>query len=151
MAKKSGVSATALLKGMKSAGAAKPAVFVGMVKAAEDDDGVVLFARAGDCSNWAAIPVDAIEKLEFLRTANCDGHTHPLVQMTMRAPQTTEAKAFAELAALHQAPHAAAASLVQPVAGGHQLALAGMNLPPVRRGGDTPCYFDFGLGRWVCP
>jgi hypothetical protein len=87
---------------------------------------------------------------------HCGGHTHPLVHIFMKDPDSSEAKAFAALAMLHQAqsrtatpPMAATHTMIQPntMAAASATMASPANLPP----GTTPCYWDWGLRRWVCP
>jgi hypothetical protein len=109
-----------------------------MIKPAEGDDKSLLFARPGDCATWAKIPVEQIQDIEYVRLAHCGGHTHPLVHVTMREPESDEGKAFAALASLHHAP--------LPAASAPMLGMAAA-APP----GATPCYWDWTARRWICP
>ena len=44
------------------------------------------------------MPSAAVEGMEFLRTMRCGDHTHPLVRMHLKAPESPEAQLFAAFA-----------------------------------------------------
>jgi hypothetical protein len=117
-------------------------VFTGMIKRAEGDKSAIMFARTGDCSKWIKIPADHVAEIKLIHIASCDGHTHPLVHVFMKAPSSADGKTFAALARLH---HAAPRATVSHVAAHPMMGMAAA--PP----GSTPCYWDWGLNRWVCP
>jgi hypothetical protein len=128
MAKKAGGAADELLARLGAPGTSRN-VFTGMIKRADDDADSILFARAGDCSKWIKLPADHIADIKLVQMVSCEGHTHPLVHVFMKEPSSPEGETFAALAQLHQAPPRAA--FAAP--------------------GSTPCYWDWGLNRWVCP
>lgn len=125
---KNGNGADELFSRLGAAGTSKH-VFTGMIKRVDDDPEAIMFARSGDCSKWIKVPVDQIADIKLIHMAACEGHTHPLVHMFMKDPSSADGVAFAALAQLHQAPPRAA--FAAP--------------------GSTPCYWDWGLNRWVCP
>jgi hypothetical protein len=120
-------------------------VFTGMIKQHDSDDGIILFARPDDCATWIEVPVGVIKDIDFLQTAQCGDHKHPLVHLTMEEPQSEDGRAFAALARLHIRPMSPASA--PPPA---QAALA-MSMAPRGMPGSTPCYWDWSLNRWVCP
>jgi hypothetical protein len=140
MAKKRKGSAQRIFEKLGAAGTSSN-VFTGMIKPADGDNDSVMFARAGDCSKWIKLPADHVADIKLIHLASCDGHTHPLVHLFMKEPASAEAKSFAALAQLHHAPPAASAAHVVMA---HARSIAG---PP----GLTPCYWDWGLNKWVCP
>jgi hypothetical protein len=75
----------------------RPIVLFGMVKPAEDDDEYLLFARGYVCANWTRIPLTSIETVEFLNLAPCKDHTHPLVLLHLKEPETDEGRLFSSL------------------------------------------------------
>lgn len=75
----------------------KPLIFVGVLKAAEDEQHL-MFANGAYCNNWTSIPVDAIESIELISVIPCKDHSHPLVRLTMKEPASEEAKMFASMA-----------------------------------------------------
>ena len=114
------------------------------------------FPAAGDCSKWVPIPARHVQDVEFIQSIQCGGHTHPLVHIYMKDPDSSEAKAFAALAMLHHGQMRAPGPLtanhpmipLNTMAVAHTATMAAHpNLPP----GTTPCYWDWGLRRWVCP
>ena len=76
----------------------RPIVLHGMVKPAEDDDDYLLFAHGSACENWIRIRLNSIETIEFLNFLPCDEHTHPLVLLVLKQPETDEGQLFASLA-----------------------------------------------------
>lgn len=143
MAKKEEDSARRLFDKLGAASAAKH-VFTGMIKPAQDDESI-MFAQPGDCSKWIKITASHVEDIEFLHVVNCEGHTHPLVQLFMKEPGSAEGKTFAALAQLHSTPpKSPPAQHVAP----HLVSMAAGFGP---RPGSTPCYWDWALNRWVCP
>jgi hypothetical protein len=143
MAKKEEDSARRLFDKLGAASAAKH-VFTGMIKPAADDESI-MFAQPGDCSKWIKIAASHVEDIEFLHVVNCEGHTHPLVQLFMKEPGSAEGKTFAALAQLHSTPPKSPPA--QPIAP-HLVSMAAGFGP---RPGSTPCYWDWALNRWVCP
>jgi hypothetical protein len=75
----------------------RPLVIYGMVKPAEDDDEYLLFAQGLICANWTRIRLTSIESVEFLNLVPCDDHTHPLVLLYLKQPETEEGRMLASL------------------------------------------------------
>lgn len=75
----------------------QPHAFVGMLKAAEDEQHL-MFAQGVSCANWTAVPVYLIEGIELISEAPCKDHSHPLVKMTFKTPASEEAQMYASLA-----------------------------------------------------
>jgi len=75
-----------------------PIVFTGMVKKSEEDKASFLFAAGGTCDHWVKIPVSSVEKVEVLEIAPCKTHSHPLVNLYLKSPQSPEAQLFSALA-----------------------------------------------------
>ncbi|MEI5135090.1 hypothetical protein RB199_26490 [Streptomyces libani] len=71
----------------------------GMIKNEEDGDKFASFAIGTRCANWRKIPIGAIESIEHLGSISCEEHTHPLVNISFKAPQSDEALLFASFAA----------------------------------------------------
>lgn len=89
--------------------------------------GSISFAPGG-CENWVDIPVSLIKKAEVLGQQPCRDHTHPLVRLTLKAPNEPVAKIL--------------------------LALVGSLATASHAGGSLPynCYTRCADGRWVqCP
>jgi hypothetical protein len=152
MAKHDDGGARRLFEKLGAAGASKHA-FTGMVKPAEDDQSIMM-ARAGDCAKWVQIPARYVQDVEFIQLVHCGDHTHPLVHVFMKEPDSAEAKAFAAVASLHQGPSHA---VIPPMTALHPSTMAmtashpatmtpHSNLVP----GATPCYWDVKWNRWVC-
>jgi hypothetical protein len=144
MAKKTTGSAPRLFEKLGVAGTSSN-VFTGMIRPIEGDDETIMFARAGDSSNWVKIPASHVEDIQLLHLVHSDGNTHPLVHLFMKEPQSPEGKTFAALAHLHKTPPRAAAA--PPTTSRMPGTFAGVQ----RQGGSTPCYWDWGLNQWVCP
>ncbi|HXS61244.1 MAG TPA: hypothetical protein VN767_00110 [Streptosporangiaceae bacterium] len=51
-----------------------------------------------DCSHWTPVPISMIESVEQLDVVTCGKHTHPLVRMLVKEPQSDEARAITRLA-----------------------------------------------------
>ena len=74
-----------------------PIVVRGMAKKS-DDDQYLQFAPGARCSNWIEIPLASIETVDVVDVVPCKDHTHPLVNLRLKAPETAEGKLFASLA-----------------------------------------------------
>lgn len=74
-----------------------PVVLFGLVKPVEDDDDYLLFAHGSVCENWIRIGLNSIETIEFLNFVPCDDHTHPLVLLVLKQPETDEGQLFSSL------------------------------------------------------
>lgn len=77
----------------------RPVLLRGMVKPAEDDDQVLMFAHGSACENWirVRVPVASIETVEFLNFVPCADHNHPLVLLHLKQPETDEGRLFSSL------------------------------------------------------
>jgi hypothetical protein len=85
------------LDSLKRGEVRRPIVLYGMVKPAEDDDEYLLFAQGAVCANWVRIPLTSIESVEFLNFVPCNDHTHPLVVLYLKQPETDEGRLLASL------------------------------------------------------
>src|SRR5690242_6272749 len=90
-----------LLDSVHGANDERSPVFVGMVKGDDRDKSRIMFAAGTDCSRWTPISAAQVEKIVFIRNVQCQGHSHPLVQLHMHRPDTSEGHSFAALAQLH--------------------------------------------------
>jgi hypothetical protein len=103
-------------------------VFSGLIDKSDDDPSMILFARGIDCQEWKKIPTSAIEKVQFVQTAQCKDHVHPLVHIFLKEPQSPDGHAFAAVAHSHPAatpggglvaPTPSLSSVVGPLAHAH--------------------------------
>jgi len=74
----------------------RPVILTGMVKKAEQLD-ALLFSPANSCLAWVSIPLEMIEKVEWLGKAPCKDHTHDLVNLVLKETDKGEASFFADL------------------------------------------------------
>jgi hypothetical protein len=81
-----------------------PILFTGMVKKTDDATDHILFTHAADCTNWIRIPVTSIENVEILDVVPSKEHTHPLVNLRIKKPQSTEGLLFLALAQQSRVP-----------------------------------------------
>lgn len=72
---------------------------VAMVKPDDGKSGGLLVAVQPGCERWIPLPAAVIDRVEYLETARCKDHTHPLVRLTLRMPPEDNpiAVLFAEL------------------------------------------------------
>ena len=78
-------------------GASLGASLVGMVKKSAKAKRSIEFSLGMQCAVWVTIPVDLIDQVRVLRIVTCKDHTHPLVELSLKAPANPEAKLFASL------------------------------------------------------
>ncbi len=64
----------------------EPIVKQGMVKPSEDDPSSIQFSEGTACQIWTRIPVEMIERVEFVSTIRCQDHQHPLVRLFLKEP-----------------------------------------------------------------
>ncbi len=69
----------------------------GLAKLPEDSSTHLMFAIGSRCANWTTLPLDVIESVEMVEVVQCGDHTHPLVTLTFKTPETSEGSAFAAL------------------------------------------------------
>jgi hypothetical protein len=75
-----------------------PLTLTGMAKLSEDDDyPQLLFVLGTRCADWTSVPLDSIESVEVKDSVPCDDHTHPLVTLTLKEPDSPEGTMFASL------------------------------------------------------
>jgi hypothetical protein len=75
-----------------------PLVLTGMAKKGEDDDKQVWFAIGTNCANWRVVPLNLVESIEALEIVPCRDHTHPLVKMYFKKPNSEDSMLFTSLA-----------------------------------------------------
>ena len=76
---------------------APPLVFIGILKPGGDDHHLS-FAIGTSCDAWTELPLEMIERIELIDVITCQEHTHPLVMLFVKEPQSDEAMVFARLA-----------------------------------------------------
>ncbi|MFO0967853.1 MAG: hypothetical protein U0793_20005 [Gemmataceae bacterium] len=114
----------------------------GMVKKA-DDPNTLMFAAGTSCRRWVSIPIDLITNVTWLGKVPCRDHTHDLVRLEMKEPQTAEARMLRDLLNAVPMPLETARSLVStamPIPRAPDEGLAGMHVPiaPPTSGVATP-------------
>ena len=83
---------------------AEPAIVLrGFAKKA--DQANIDFASM-DCTSWIRIPVSSISRVEFLRVARCKDHTHPLVDVYLKPPESTDGRLYVALFQQHSVSEA---------------------------------------------
>jgi len=75
-------------------------VLIGMVKAAEATDGVMV-AHIGNCRRWAHIPALAIKAIRGNGRVACGSHSHTVAEIHLKEPNSDLETAFANIANLH--------------------------------------------------
>jgi len=113
----------------------------GMVKTPDDDDTQLLFAFGTSCADWTSVPLDSIETVEVLDSVPCKDHAHPLVNLTLRKPESSEGDMFTALLAAavkRQATGLGSRSLLEPGARGTRARYAKLSRPDVILGPKTP-------------
>lgn len=120
-------------------------IFTGLIDRSDDDQSI-LFACGSDCQNWRKMPTSAIEKVQFIQTVQCKDHTHPLVHIFFREPQTDEGRAFAAVAHLYRAAapigsaHVSVSSISNALAPASSTLAASYRLPMCPgEGRSSPC------------
>lgn len=73
-------------------------VVSGIAKTADGNEQAILFAHGTSCADWVEVPLSQIERVELVRTVRCRDHSHPLVKLHLKAPQSEEGLLFAALA-----------------------------------------------------
>lgn len=74
----------------------EPLVLFGMVKSSEDPK-VVLFSLGTSCQQWTSIPIEMVNKVEWLGKISCRDHTHDLVLLFLIDEGSPVIQAFAAL------------------------------------------------------
>lgn len=82
----------------------------GMVKPAEEA-GSISFAQRS-CKEWVDIPSEMIASAEVVGNRNCEDHSHPVVRIQLKQPDTSEGNAYRRL--LTQSLEAAAVRQLDP-------------------------------------
>ncbi|MEV4417442.1 hypothetical protein [Catellatospora sp. NPDC049609] len=75
-----------------------PVVLTGMVKASDESPSTeIMFAPGTSCGDWITVPLDSIACVEVRDVLCCDDHSHPLVELTFKSPQSPEGVMYAAL------------------------------------------------------
>lgn len=73
-------------------------ILTGMINEEETTEQYASFAVGTSCVNWRKIPTGAIESIQSLGFVTCGDHNHPLVNISLKEPQSEEALLFASFA-----------------------------------------------------
>jgi hypothetical protein len=87
--------------------AATSITLVGMAKKSDGEEKSIQFAPGQDCTNWTTIPLTAIASVEVIRTVPCRDHSHPLVKLNMKTPDSSDGQLFSSIIAAMQSPSSA--------------------------------------------
>jgi hypothetical protein len=79
--------------------AATSVTLFGMAKKSDGDEKAIQFAPGQDCGDWITIPLKAITSVEILRTVACRDHSHPLVKLSMKEPDSPDGRLFSSILA----------------------------------------------------
>ena len=63
----------------------------GIVKMNPDRESSLVFSASGECQNWIPVPTEWIETVEYLGESVCRDHSHPLVKLHIRQPDSKDA------------------------------------------------------------
>ena len=76
-----------------------PLVCEGFAKPAEGSYEAFIFSLGTSCESWIKIPIEIVEKVEFLGEGSCRDHSHPFIQIHFKEPSVNEPSAvvFASL------------------------------------------------------
>jgi hypothetical protein len=74
------------VKALSEGGLREPIVREGMVKPSENDTTSIEFSEGNMCELWTKIPVDMIERVEYVSNIRCQDHQHPLVRLFLKEP-----------------------------------------------------------------
>jgi hypothetical protein len=78
-------------------GVLPPLRLTGLVKLPEESAPGLEFALGTRCTDWTTLPLELVESVEVRQTVPCRDHEHPLVTLTLKAPESAEAAALAAL------------------------------------------------------
>lgn len=98
---------TEFMKALSEGALRDPIVKEGFVKQDGNDPSALLFSEGTSCVVWTKIPLDMIERVDYIRSMRCQDHEHPLVRLHLKEPDpsNTAAAVFAALAkAVSRAP-----------------------------------------------
>jgi len=92
-------SAENFLKTLSEGNLKDALILQGLVKQSVSDPSILLFSEGAGCTIWVPVPIDIIDRVEYLGVTPCRDHTHPLVRLHFKIPPATnrEASVFAEL------------------------------------------------------
>jgi hypothetical protein len=83
-----------------SEGSLKEAITAeGIVKLDPNDHHTILFSKNTSCAFWTKLPVEIIEKVDYLTAVHCQDHEYPLVRLHLKEPPADNklASVFAHL------------------------------------------------------
>jgi len=132
---------------------ATPLAIHGLAQANADDASTLLFSSGPGCRDWIAIPLALIESVDHLRDVACADHRHPLVKLTLRAPDATNTEALAFMRLFAQARASAARFGAALTQAGAQAASSRRlrRAPPQSQGVEDGCeYLEFDGEVYVC-
>ena len=119
----------------------------GMVKQSEKR-GHVSFSRAG-CDTWVDLPTDMIECADQVGQRPCQGHSHPVLSITLTEPEDPEAKILLELLS-QAAPSPSEAQYVDDMSTFEGRAQQAMSVPVPPGISDSASACNFTC-LWFCP
>jgi hypothetical protein len=84
------------VKALESDGLRRPVILTGTVKKPEQPD-TILFSPNTSCLAWISIPLEKVEKVEWLGKVPCKDHNHDFVNLVLKETDKGEASFFADL------------------------------------------------------
>ncbi len=83
---------------LRGGGTGAPLRLTGMAKLPDDDDYPhLMFVLGTRCADWTSVPFDSIDSVEVKDSVPCDDHSHPLVTLTLKEPDSPEGAMLASL------------------------------------------------------
>lgn len=72
-------------------------VLTGVVKSSEKS-GYVSFSQSG-CGTWVDLPIDMIQQADHIGQRPCQGHSHPVMRITLKEPSDSQGRTLLALLA----------------------------------------------------
>ncbi len=98
-----GSSGKELLHLIKNKNLGSPIAVVGMVKESELADHIA-FSPSRSCEQWINIPENSVQGWEHLGKQTCKDHSHDVVRLRLKRPETTEGAVLEQLLAATSLP-----------------------------------------------
>jgi hypothetical protein len=121
--------------GQEGADLTGPLVVSGMAREVEGSSSELGLVAGTRCADWTTVPADVVESVEVRGSMPCGDHTHPLVRVTFKEPQSAEAAAYASLLRARTREGAATRRVVSRPMGGSAPSGCGCGTPVAARHG----------------
>jgi hypothetical protein len=86
-----------LIRALAEDSFAAPLSLIGWMKVETEEAETFQFSPSQSCSDWISISADLIDTIEYLGSASCEEHRHPVVRLHFSVPADAQGRSYVAL------------------------------------------------------